>query len=97
EGRACLAPGVSARQAYVVMERVGGATLYKRLPDLPLPYEEARLLAGKIAVALADLHRQNVIHHDIKPSSIMFRDSGEAVLIDYGLSHHNQLPDLLQE
>ena len=27
----------------------------------------------------------------------MFRPSGEAVLIDFGLSHHNQLPDLLQE
>jgi nucleotide-binding universal stress UspA family protein len=27
----------------------------------------------------------------------MFRESGEVVLIDYGLSHHNQLPDLLQE
>jgi len=27
----------------------------------------------------------------------MFRSSGEAVLIDFGLSHHNQLPDLLQE
>ena len=27
----------------------------------------------------------------------MFRPSGECVLIDFGLSHHNQLPDLLQE
>src|SRR5215471_15914628 len=93
----CFGTGDFARQAYVVIERIPGTTLYKRLPDLPLPYEEARAIAAKIASALADLHRQNVIHHDIKPSSIMFRDSGEAVLIDYGLSHHNQLPDLLQE
>jgi eukaryotic-like serine/threonine-protein kinase len=93
----CFATGDFARQAYVVIERIPGATLYQRLPDLPLAYEEARALAGKIALALADLHRQNVIHHDIKPSSVMFRNSGEAVLIDYGLSHHNQLPDLLQE
>src|SRR5215470_12559797 len=94
---ACFGTGDFTRQAYVVMERIAGVTLYRRLPDLPLPYEEARLLGGKIADALADLHRQNVIHHDIKPSSIMFREGGEAVLIDYGLSHHNQLPDLLQE
>jgi eukaryotic-like serine/threonine-protein kinase len=94
---AWYATGDFARQAYVVIERIPGETLYRRLPDLPLSYEEARVVAGKIADALCDLHRQDVIHHDIKPSSIMFRDSGEAVLIDYGLSHHNHLPDLLQE
>ncbi len=94
---AWFATGDFASQAYVVIERIPGQTLYKRLPDLPLSYEEARVLVGKIATALADLHRQNVVHHDIKPSSIMFRESGEAVLIDYGLSHHNHLPDLLQE
>ncbi len=94
---ACFGTGDFAHQAYVVIERIPGDTLYKRLSELPLPYEEARGIVAKIASALADLHRQNVIHHDIKPSSIMFRDSGEAVLIDYGLSHHNQLPDLLQE
>lgn len=93
----CFGTGDFARQAYVVLERIPGVTLYKRINDLPLPYEEARVLAGKIADALADLHRQNVVHHDIKPSSVMFRESGEVVLIDYGLSHHNQLPDLLQE
>ena len=94
---ACFGTGDFARQAYVVIERIPGTTLYKRLPDLPLPYDEARILAARIAAALADLHRQNVIHHDIKPSSIMFRPSGDAVLIDYGLSHHDDLPDLLQE
>src|SRR5262245_42146975 len=93
----CFGTGDFARQAYVVIEQLPGTTLYPRLPDLPLPYEEARVLVAKIATALADLHRQNVIHHDIKPSSIMFRASGEAVLIDYGLSHHDHLPDLLQE
>src|SRR5580704_468369 len=94
---ACFATSDVTRQAYVVIERIPGATLYRRLPDLPLLYEEARVIIGKIASALADLHRQNVIHHDIKPSSILFRPSGEAVLIDYGLSHHKQSPDLLQE
>src|SRR6516164_7329323 len=93
----CYGTGDFAHQAYAVIERISGTTLYKRLPDLPLPYDEVRQLVAKIATALADLHRQNVIHHDIKPSSIMFRDSGEAVLIDFGLSHHNHLPDLLQE
>ena len=94
---ACYGTGDFAKQPYVVLERIPGKTLYGRLGDLPLSCEETRTIAAKIAVALADLHRQNVIHHDIKPSSIMFRPSGEAVLIDFGLSHHNQLPDLLQE
>jgi serine/threonine protein kinase len=90
---ACFGTG----EAYVVIECIPGETLCRRLPALPLAYDEARVLGVKIAAALADLHRQNVIHHDIKPSSIMFRASGEAVLIDYGLSHHHHLPDLLQE
>jgi serine/threonine protein kinase len=94
---ACFAAGDFAHQAYVVIEVIPGLTLYRRLVDLPLPYDEAAGIAQKVAAALDDLHRQNVIHHDIKPSSIMFRPSGEAVLIDFGLSHHNQLPDLLQE
>ncbi len=46
---ACFGTGDFAHQAYAVIERIPGTTLYKRLPDLPLPYEEARQLVAKIA------------------------------------------------
>src|SRR5947199_10530619 len=55
---ACFGAGDFARQAYVVMERVPGTTLYGRIGELPLQYEEARVIVAKIATALADLHRQ---------------------------------------
>src|SRR3954462_4037076 len=58
----CFGSGDFDRQAYVAVVRSPGKTLYDRLGDLPLPYEEARVIVGKIATALADLHRQNVIH-----------------------------------
>ncbi|RTL51137.1 MAG: serine/threonine protein kinase [Bradyrhizobiaceae bacterium] len=93
---ACYGVGDFTRQPYVAMERIPGETLYKRIDELPMPYGEAAAIVEKVALALDDLHRQHVIHHDIKPSSVMFRPSGEAVLIDFGLSHHAQLPDLLQ-
>ena len=76
---------------------VAGKALLQRLPDLPLPYEEVAQIGWKIATALADIHRQHVIHLDLKPSNVLFRPTGEAVLIDFGLSHHTQLPDLMQE
>src|SRR3569832_2385474 len=85
----CYSTGDFAHQAYVVIERIPGTTLYKRLPDLPLPYEKARLLVAKIAAALAEKQQQNKNQQDNKPNNNMFRDSGEAVLIDYGLSHHD--------
>src|ERR1039457_3185119 len=56
---ACYATGDFARQAYVVIEPIPGQTLYSRLNELPLSYEEASVIVGKVAVALADLHRQN--------------------------------------
>jgi serine/threonine protein kinase len=92
-----IAVGDFAVQPYIVMEAIAGKSLFTRLDELPLPYAEVADLGVKIAHALDDLHRQHVIHLDIKPSNIMFRPTGEAVLIDFGLSHNVQLPDLMQE
>lgn len=92
-----VANGDFTVQPYIVMERIPGKSLLPYLEKLPLTYAEVADIGSRIAVALDDLHRQHVVHLDVKPSNIMIRPSGEAVLIDFGLSHHNELPDFMAE
>jgi protein-serine/threonine kinase len=92
-----IARGDFTRQPYIVMERIDGATLRPRLDDAPLPVDEIIEIGSRVATALHDLHRQHLVHLDVKPSNIMLRPDGTAVLVDFGLSHHDRLPDLLDE
>ncbi len=88
--------GDFAKIPYIAMEFILGETLFPALERAPLPVDEVISIARKVTTALIDIHRQKVIHHDIKPSNIMMRPSGEAVFIDFGLSRHQGLPDLLE-
>jgi serine/threonine protein kinase len=92
-----VANGEFAVLPYVVMEYIPGPTLLKRVGDGPIPPDDVIETGIRIATALGDLHRQHVLHLDVKPANVLFRSTGEAVLIDYGLSRHEHLPDLLEE
>jgi serine/threonine protein kinase len=92
-----IAAGDFSVQPYIVMEQIDAPTLLPLLTELPLPYERVADIGHRIAVALNDLHHQNVIHLDVKPSNVIIRPTGEAALVDFGLSHHAQLPDLMDE
>lgn len=82
---------------YIVMEQIAGDSLIKRFDAAPIPIDEVVSIGIAVAEALADLHHQHVVHLDIKPSNIIRRPDGSAVLIDFGLSRHDHLPDLLAE
>jgi serine/threonine protein kinase len=82
---------------YIVMEHVQGASLKSYLDKLPLAPQEVAAIGSHVAFALHDLHRQHVLHLDLKPSNVIQRADDTAVLIDFGLSHHLQLPDLIRE
>ncbi|MBI5849453.1 MAG: serine/threonine protein kinase [Planctomycetes bacterium] len=43
-------------------------------------------IAISIARALAEVHRHGVLHRDVKPSNILLRDDGTALLSDFGLA-----------
>jgi len=97
-----VANGDFTSRPYIVMERISGTSLKARLDAAPILIEEVIEIGCKVATALHELHRQHVVHLDVKPSNIMFRadesgQPGEAVLIDFGLSRHDRLPDLLEE
>lgn len=81
---------------WIAMERIGGETLLPLLDRLPLPIAEVAEAGARIAEALCALHRQGVVHLDVKPGNLMQVD-GRIVLLDFGLSHHAHLPDLMAE
>ena len=92
-----IAKGDFTRQPYIVMERIAGHSLRPRLDEVPLALDEVIEIGSRVATALHDLHRQHLVHLDVKPSNILFREDGTAVLVDFGLSRHDHLPDLLDE
>ena len=92
-----VANGDFSALPYIVMERIEGASLYPWLDALPRSDAEVATLGARIADALDSLHRQNVVHLDLKPSNVILRPGGEVVLIDYGLACHIQMPDLMAE
>lgn len=92
-----VAAGELTRQPYLVLEEVRGAGLADWVARAPLEAGEVARLGAAIARALADIHAQGVLHLDLKPENVLVREDGEAVLVDFGLARHFDLPDLVAE
>ncbi len=85
-----LAYGETGGYVYLVMPLIQGETLSDRLVRRGLTEQEANLWVGQICDALDFAHKQGVIHRDIKPANIMLTESGEALLMDFGLARDVQ-------
>ncbi|MBD2772676.1 serine/threonine-protein kinase [Iningainema tapete] len=82
----------------IVMEYIEGEDLSDRLQRMRLLSEaEALLYIRQIGDALTVIHRQGLLHRDIKPRNIMIRaGKSEAVLIDFGIAREF-LPNVVQK
>ncbi|HEX2672154.1 MAG TPA: serine/threonine-protein kinase, partial [Polyangiaceae bacterium] len=94
---AFIAAGDLVSTPYLVLEWVEGECVEDVGRRAPLAVPELARVGAALADALHDVHLQQVIHLDLKPSNVILRADGTAVLIDFGFAHHAGLPDLLAE
>jgi predicted Ser/Thr protein kinase len=71
---------------YMVQNFVSGQSLRKLMGAAEEPATVLRHVHS-ISQTLGELHSQGIVHGDVKPENIIITDSGEAVLVDFGLAH----------
>jgi serine/threonine protein kinase len=80
--------GDSGSPLVLLLEWIDGRTLdsWYGAQSKPVPWEVIRGISRDLVAALADLHKSNVFHRDVKPENVMIRNRGSAVLMDIGVA-----------
>ena len=83
--------GMHSNVPFVVMQYLSGGCLRGRMESsdgqsTALAVDSIRAWLLEIAKALDFAHRRNVVHRDVKPANILFDESGNAFLADFGLT-----------
>jgi serine/threonine protein kinase len=73
---------------YIVTRFVDGLPLDEVVAaDGPLDGPHLLRLGRGLALAIRAIHQAGVVHRDIKPGNVLVIDSGDPVLIDFGIAH----------
>ncbi len=71
---------------YLVMEYVEGLAIDAHVARHALDARARVALLRDVCAAVADAHRNLVLHCDLKPANVLVDDSGRARLIDFGIA-----------
>ncbi len=78
--------GLQKHQLFIAMEYIPGGNMRTRMQKHLRDPEWALSVAGQIALALGYAHKAGIVHRDVKPENILFRENGAAVLTDFGIA-----------
>jgi len=77
--------GVDAGHHFISMEFHSGKDLKHRLRD-GISVEDSVEIISDVAKALEFAHKKGFIHRDVKPDNILFSETGQPILTDFGIA-----------
>ncbi len=87
-------PSLTGRLSqYIIMEYVEGCSLREWLAHEPRSQTEILAVLQQAGQGLAAAHVAGIIHRDFKPENVLISESGQARVVDFGLSQTAELTE----
>ena len=71
---------------YLALEYASGGDLFQILKSDKILLQDIKLYIAELAIAIQELHKNNIIYRDMKPENVIICKDGHIKLIDFGLS-----------
>ncbi|MBW7888721.1 MAG: protein kinase [Bacteroidetes bacterium] len=79
--------GESSERGFIAMEFLSGGTLKEKLEQIhPLSFFEILRYITEVCIGLEEVHRNNIVHRDLKTGNVMLAEDGSVRIMDFGLS-----------
>ncbi|GAA5911119.1 hypothetical protein JCM8208_000282 [Rhodotorula glutinis] len=77
-------------ELWIAMDFASGGSIRTLMKSGPIEEKYAALIIREVLVALSFLHRQGIIHRDVKAANVLLTQTGKILLCDFGVAAHLQ-------
>ena len=73
-------------QPYFVMRNMTGGSLADQIKQGSFSVQDTARIVERISKGLAYAHKKGIVHRDLKPGNVLFDDSGDSFISDFGVA-----------